>query len=596
MGKVIKILSFAVVVLLFFLVGLMVFVKFYVTEDRIRPVMISQAENALGRKVDMGEIRIGLFEGITIKDLSVKEKDGKSDLSRVNEFVLKYDLAALIEKKLVIREIILKKPYISVIRGRDGQLNVEDIPILKQPRESQRGEMPSSEKKEAKGIPLALIIEKISIENGRLKFRDDLGEFPEADTTFNILLRVSSGHETDGIKYSGKGDFKSSLVRGEKDCSITGRVKFSQEKAEYDLDVTSMEQTVHLKGSASGWTTEPRVVLDIYGDGLDLKKLAEISKILPQGGGHQGKTDKKIPSKTSASLASTFPKGFSLTGHVKVSKAVYQGLVLDKINSTYGLTDGMAVVDELDLKTSGGIIRGSLRMDLNDVIPPFEGQVSIEDLKSDEILAAFGKGEMLSGVLSADASFAGKGLEWSEIKKTLSSEGTYRLTDARIGENRITTAISVLISLPELKKLAFKEVSGNFHVKDGKVILKSLMSGKDVGARLNGSVGFDGAIDIPVTLTFSEKYSRKLAKKTSIAKYVLNDKGKSKLQLRLKGTIKKPYPTLDASAVGAQIEKKIEKKVLKELEKALSDKKKDKIGDGNAGDPAKQIIKEIFGQ
>jgi AsmA protein len=89
MGKLSKILVTLVGLVCVVLIGLALFVHFYLTEDRVKALIIPPAEEALGRKVHIGSIDVGLFTGITVRDVSVKEDDGKTDFLSTREFVLK---------------------------------------------------------------------------------------------------------------------------------------------------------------------------------------------------------------------------------------------------------------------------------------------------------------------------------------------------------------------------------------------------------------------------------------------------------------------------------------------------------------------------
>jgi uncharacterized protein involved in outer membrane biogenesis len=68
MGKLGKVLGIIVLLVVVSIAGLIAFVHYYLTEERVKTLIIPQAEAALGRKVAIGDIKIGLLSGITIKD------------------------------------------------------------------------------------------------------------------------------------------------------------------------------------------------------------------------------------------------------------------------------------------------------------------------------------------------------------------------------------------------------------------------------------------------------------------------------------------------------------------------------------------------
>jgi hypothetical protein len=47
-------------------------VKFYLTDERVRGLLLPRLEEATGRSVAMESIQVGLLRGITVSDFSVK--------------------------------------------------------------------------------------------------------------------------------------------------------------------------------------------------------------------------------------------------------------------------------------------------------------------------------------------------------------------------------------------------------------------------------------------------------------------------------------------------------------------------------------------
>ena len=128
LGKIIT--TFIVIFVLGFLAVATV-VHFYVTDERVRAVVVPQAEKALGRTVTIGAIKIGLLSGITIEDLAVKELDNQVDFIKADTFVLSYDLMPLLQKKFVINEIRLNEPFINITRDKSGKFNFNSLALLK---------------------------------------------------------------------------------------------------------------------------------------------------------------------------------------------------------------------------------------------------------------------------------------------------------------------------------------------------------------------------------------------------------------------------------------------------------------------------------
>jgi AsmA protein len=103
--KIGKVLGIIVLLVVVTVAGLIAIVHFYLTEERVKALVIPQAETALGREVAIGDIKIGLLSGITIRDFLIKEADGKDNFVSTQAFVLSYELLPLLQKKLIINEI-----------------------------------------------------------------------------------------------------------------------------------------------------------------------------------------------------------------------------------------------------------------------------------------------------------------------------------------------------------------------------------------------------------------------------------------------------------------------------------------------------------
>jgi AsmA protein len=70
--KIIKLLSITVAIIAVIIIALTVFIKIYITPERVKALLVPQAEKSLNRKVSIGEVNIDLLKGISIKDFAIK--------------------------------------------------------------------------------------------------------------------------------------------------------------------------------------------------------------------------------------------------------------------------------------------------------------------------------------------------------------------------------------------------------------------------------------------------------------------------------------------------------------------------------------------
>ena len=87
-----KILFLIIVAIAIIVITLIVFIKIYLTPERIKTFLVPYAEQTLNRKISIGEIKINLLKGIDVKDFAVKETDEKTDFVKCGDFILKFHL------------------------------------------------------------------------------------------------------------------------------------------------------------------------------------------------------------------------------------------------------------------------------------------------------------------------------------------------------------------------------------------------------------------------------------------------------------------------------------------------------------------------
>jgi hypothetical protein len=178
-------------------------------------------------------------------------------------------------------------------------------------------------------------------------------------------------------------------------------------------------------------------------------------------------------------------------------------------------------------------------------------------------------------------------------------DATYALRNGQIQEAPVTAAIAALLKMEELKAPSFDSMDGNLHVKNGAVMFSSDLEGAQMAATASGTVGLNGTLDVPLTIHLSQALTEKLLTKLPAARHLTDDKGEATLKLKLAGTLQKPYPTLDSSAVTEQVTETLKEKASQELGKALSgkdEKKRDAEGNDQQDSSGQKLIKGIFGR
>lgn len=595
MKKPVKIVLFLLVGLVLATAGLAAFVRFYLTDERIKAMLIPPAEQALARTVTIGNISVSLLSGITIRDFSIKEKEGSEDFLKAKSFVLRYELMPLLKKEVVVSEISLQEPTIRIHRDKEGRFNFESLALLADRATEKPGAGEQASK--AAALPLALTVKEISVHKATVSVSDAKKELPAVSTTADIMLQVNV-QDLKTVDYQGVVQFITEAAYRDIKPKIKGTCNFDRQKITLAADVNLDQESLHLDSRISEYATAPTVTLDLSSKSLNLDHLLAVMAGLPKAAQELDKT-KKSTSKP-APIADSIPKNLTVAGKVQVDKALYNQLTVTNFLLTYGLKNGIFTINRLDAGTAGGAIGAdTVEVDLNRPAPAYKGHLQVSGLDLNQLRKGIQPdgAEIAGGALGTSLDFSGAGTEWAQIKKNLAVAGTYQLVQGWIKNNEVSRTLAALVGLQELNDITFNDATGNIRVKDGQALLSSQMTGTDLGIKTEGTIGLDGALNLPLTITLSQPLSEKLRQRVSIAKYLSDEQGQSTLRLHLGGTVNKPRPALDESAVKEQAEKVIKKKLFEELNRALSkpDTAAPENQDQQPAPPAKDLLKGIFG-
>jgi len=596
MGKLSRILVTLVGLVCVVLIGLALFVHFYLTEDRVKALIIPPAEEALGRKVHIGSMDVGLFTGITVRDVSVKEDDGKTDFVSTGEFVLRYNLWPLLQGAVVISDVRLGEPRVCILRDKQGRFNFETLAFLAKGEEKKAE--PGTEAGPA--LPLALTVEQVKIDRAQVVVRDATGEIPDTDARADLVVALDVGRDLASLSYKGNLSFAADLVYGEVKPNISGKSDFDQDRLGYTVDVILDDQKARFSGEVKNYTKVPDIRLDITSEVMDIDRLLALMAGLPAASEAGEKRTPEVTKVSGQPPGATLPPGLRASGEVKVGRSLYKGLEVKDFLMRYNLEKGVLTMKDLSAGVAEGQVSSRMKVDLNKPGLIYGGDLDVKSVKVQGFLPAFANvsGDMVSGAMESHFTFSGTGIEWPVLRDALSVEGTYALRDGGLRDIPVTVAIAKLLGLEELKRLSFESLDGTLHVIKGKAAIKSRMSGKDVGARAEGTIGLDGNLDMPVTLLLSQALSEKLRKRASVAKYLTSEEGQAELRLKLAGSLMRPYPTLDTAGVSEQVKEAIQKKAVEKLDEVLTGKKKE-AGEEDADadkDAGKELIRGILGR
>ncbi|MDD3847810.1 MAG: AsmA family protein, partial [Smithellaceae bacterium] len=237
MKKPLKIAVIILAVILAVIVAVSVLIKSFLTEERVRALVVETVEKSLHRKTVIGAVDVSLFRGIVVRDFEIREPDAESVFFRTKEFILAYQLLPLLTRRLVIDQLSITDAEISVKVNPDGTYNFSDMARTDKPEEIKE------EEKGASGLPVALNVKTIRIENAKLGYADPMGKLQKADVVLQAELNLT-GHSPSAL--SSSGSFEVTLAQAVvKDKKTTLKDLRTTARYSLDADMEAKRLTLH---------------------------------------------------------------------------------------------------------------------------------------------------------------------------------------------------------------------------------------------------------------------------------------------------------------------------------------------------------------
>ena len=416
-----KALIIITVTIALIIAGLTVFVKTYVTSERVMAYIIPEAEKTLNRKVSVGEVDINIFKGIDVKDFVIKEADETTDFVSCKNFVLKFKFWPLLSKKLIIDELRLESPQILLIRAKNGRFNYEDIGKVKDAVEPDK----PKETEGAEPLPISLLISSVDIIRAKLTLTDLTKELPDitGSTDIQIAMKSISGSDARTSGTLAINLEKLILHKPEKreiknitaEVDYTGSINIDS----YDVTIEKADVTVQkIAASISGTVQEIRTkpVMDISMS-LPNLQLNELEKLISQ---FADTGDLKMTGTVAAdvhlkgaadsldNLKSDGTLGFKKVAltYNKVNYDINGDLSLSTVSDNAHIKNSSLVISGIPISVQGDIkgMNTSPRMNVNVKVPKTDA-ASLQ-----KAAAAFAAVDTLktTGSLSADINIQGE--------------------------------------------------------------------------------------------------------------------------------------------------------------------------------------------
>jgi len=240
-------------------------------------------------------------------------------------------------------------------------------------------------------------------------------------------------------------------------------------------------------------------------------------------------------------------------GRVRIGRLRNQKLDVRNVVARVSLEPGVVAVPEYTFDGYGGRAAGRARFDLrNPAEPRYAVKAQFDSVDADALISAWTPASgLVHGALNTTIDLSGAGMKPAEVARTLTASGLAAIANGTLGPGPVLEAIAGLTKIPDLRTLKIRDGAYPFAVEQGRVMFREArFSGPTGDWRVVGSVGFDGSLDQAVSITLPRELTARLGKTAAAAAGALaDDQGRMLLDLKLRGTAKKPVVTFDSQAM-----------------------------------------------
>ena len=595
------------IVLLMLLIGGLLALPFLVDlasyQDQYKPLI----EEALNRKIQLQGIRLTIWPrlGARIAGFTVLDDPSfsASPFASLSSLDVGVKLLPLLSGQVEVEEITLHEPLISVIKNKDGVMNISTLgPKTAAPPEASQPESPPPQQGDPLQALALLAVDRLSIDGGTLAYRD-LSTTPATEYQVqNLDLLLKSVHLGQTPTLHLDATLQPYNMPVQLDGSFGPLVQIIEVKQfDFTVEVGKIALALHgalVGGRLDATLSSPSISTADLPKALPLTKPVEIKDLhvvaktaypLKQGVSALELADvTDVGLRVAMGNSSLNVKGTVLGGHAKVTITsasvstadlpVDTGLKpvdVKNIEVNADLKGQEARLSNLSFQLFNGQAKAQGGMSMGSPAPPFNGKVTIQGVQLGPALEALSPDSKvsMSGTAAADVAVAGRGFSMPDLTKALEGPGHLEVKDGKIdGVNLMGEAVTLLqvagISLEQAKATAFSTVETDFMIKQGIVnIQKLLMDSHDFQATGNGTVGFDQTLNLAINMNLAQGLSQKIAGSSPVAKLALKD-GRLRLPLLVTGTVQNPSYGLDTKALTGKVQEQVREKA-KEAVKGL---------------------------
>jgi hypothetical protein len=250
----------------------------YVDLARFKHTYLPLVEDALHRRIDVGEVRLSLVPTPSIKFSKLKVSDTPSfpdnDFFAAQQVQLRLKFWPLFRGRFEITELVLEKPVFNVLKQPDGTFNYSDIAVKKIPAGDRRQPKKHSDvPKTPDTVPL-LIPARMRVNDGQLNI---LAPGRKSVHINRIALSMQDFSGDQAFPYRASFDYP-----GLKTISLSGQLDFQEDEAKLQLKDNRLkirDLDLPLTGTVSNLSVAPRLDLRLADENTDAKSVFQILSV-----------------------------------------------------------------------------------------------------------------------------------------------------------------------------------------------------------------------------------------------------------------------------------------------------------------------------
>jgi AsmA protein len=264
-----------------FLFALILIGPHFVDLGLFKRTYLPLVEEALNRRLDVGEVRLSLVPTPSIRLSNLKVFDppafAENTFFSAEQVRLRLKLWPLLKGRFEVTELLLDKPVFNLLKQPDGTFNYSDIATKKPPpagtRRETRKKSEAAKPAEMATVPV-LIPQNVSIKDGQINLLTQ-GRAPVNIKGIDLSLKEFSSD----APFPFKASFN---YPGLRTISLEGELDYQEEKSLLELKnnrLTIQDLTLPVQGGVSNLFTAPRVNLNLKSDNVDAGKIFQILSV-----------------------------------------------------------------------------------------------------------------------------------------------------------------------------------------------------------------------------------------------------------------------------------------------------------------------------